>query len=118
MEIFAQLAIILAFGFAGEILARALPLGMPASVLGMILMLIALGSKMLKPSQLGKTADFLGSHMAFFFLPVAIAIIENFSFIRPVVWQFFGICMVCTIVTFSLTYGTVRLCRVLLRGRV
>jgi holin-like protein len=90
---------------------------MPASVLGMILMLIALGFRVLKPGQLGKTANFLGSHMAFFFLPVAVAIIENFSSIRPVVWQFFGICMICTVITFSLTYGAVRLCRILLQGR-
>jgi holin-like protein len=115
MEIFVQLAVILAFGFAGEILAS--PLGMPAGVMGIILMLLALGFRILKPAHLGKTADFLSSHMAFFFLPVAIAIIENFSSIRPVVWQFFGICLMCTVITFSLTYGAVRFCRILLQGR-
>jgi holin-like protein len=117
MKTFAQLAVILAFGLAGEILAFVLPLGMPASVLGMVLMLIALGVKILKPSHLGKTADFLSSYMAFFFLPIAISIIENFSYIRPVARQFFGICMICTVITFSLTYGAVRLCRILLQGK-
>jgi holin-like protein len=117
MRILGQLALILAFGYGGEILAYYLPLGMPPSVLGLFLMLAALGTGLLKPRHLGETADFLSGHMAFFFLPAAVTILENFPVFRPVLVQFILICFAGTAVTFAVTYGTVRLIRVLLPGR-
>jgi holin-like protein len=112
------LGLILSFGFLGEIASFYLPLGMPASVLGMVLMLAALGFKFLKPEHLGKTADYLSANMAFFFLPAAVTILENYGYIQPVVVQLFLICIISTVTTFFITYGTVRFSRILLaRGK-
>jgi holin-like protein len=113
--VFRQLGVILAFGFAGEIIARFIPTGLPVSVLGMILMFAALGIRVLKPEHLGATADFLSANMAFFFLPAAAAVLRNFELIRPVVWRMLFICCVCSVVTFAAAYGTVRLCRKLMK---
>ncbi|MDR2371223.1 MAG: CidA/LrgA family protein [Treponema sp.] len=111
MNIFKQLGIILAFGFAGEIIARFIPMGMPSSVLGMILMLAALGFRILKPEHLGATADFLSANMAFFFLPAVVTVLRNFDLVRSVVWRLLFICCVCSGITFGISYGTVWLCR-------
>jgi holin-like protein len=115
MNIFRQLGVILAFGFAGEIITRLVPVGLPASVLGMILMLAALGIRVLKPEHLGVTADFLSANMAFFFLPAVATVLRNFDLIRSVVWPLVFICCVCSAVTFGATYGTVWLCRKLMK---
>ncbi|MDR1419166.1 MAG: CidA/LrgA family protein [Treponema sp.] len=112
--VFKQLGVILAFGFAGEIIARLVPIGLPVSVLGMILMLAALGTRLLKPEHIGVTADFLSANMAFFFLPAAATVLRNFELIRPVIWRLLLVCCVSSGVTFAAAYGTVRLCRKLM----
>jgi holin-like protein len=117
MTIFRELFIILIFGYAGEILARFLPIGLPAGVLGILLMLAALGSGILRERNLGRAADYLSNHMGFFFLPAAVTILLNFEYIRPAIWQIILICTVCSVITFAVTYSTVRLFRILLRDR-
>jgi holin-like protein len=117
MGIFKQLGIILAFGYAGEIIAHFIPVGMPASVLGLVLMLAALGFRILKPEHLGATADFLSANMAFFFLPAVVTVLRNFDLVRPAVWRLLLICCVCAGITFGTTYGTVWLCRKIMLNR-
>jgi holin-like protein len=114
MHILRQVGLIFAFGFLGECISHYLPLGMPASVLGMVLMLAALGVKLVKPDQLGAAADFLSANMAFFFLPAAVTVLENYGYIQPVLLKLLLIVLISTVVTFFLTYGTVRLCRMIL----
>jgi holin-like protein len=109
MRIFKQLGVILAFGFAGDILAVLFPIGMPASVLGLLLMLICLGLRLLKPEHLGETADFLSANMAFFFLPAVTLVLNNYGAVKGAVLKLAGICVISTFFTFALTYGTVRL---------
>jgi holin-like protein len=111
MNIFRQLGIILAFGFAGEIIACFIPTGMPSSVIGMILMFAALAFRILKPEHLGATADFLSANMAFFFLPAVVTVLRNFDLVRPALWRLLLICCVCSGITFGISYGTVWLCR-------
>jgi holin-like protein len=117
MRILRQIAIILAFGYAGEALCRFVPLGFPASVWGLLLMLVFLGLRILKPRHLEETARFLSANMAFFFLPAAVTILENFGIMRPVLFQFMLICIAGTVVTFAVTYGTVRLIRLFMERR-
>jgi holin-like protein len=117
MRYIKQLGLILAFAFAGELIARLISGGLPASVTGMILLLAALGFKLLKPAHIGETADFLSGVMAFFFLPSAVTILQNFDVIRPVVWRLLVICVLCTFFTLFVTYGTVRLLQTLLKRK-
>jgi holin-like protein len=114
MRILRELGLILAFGFLGEGISHYLPLGIPASVLGMVLMLAALGIKLIKPEQLGATADFLSANMSFFFLPAAVTVLENYGYIQPVLIKLFLIVLISTFVTFFVTYGTVRFFRMIL----
>ena len=117
MRYIKQLGLILTFAFAGEICARLVPRGLPASVMGMIFLFAALAFRLLKPAQIGETADFLSGIMAFFFLPAAVTILQNYDVIRPVVWRLLVICVVCTFCTFFVSYGTVRLLRLLLNRK-
>jgi holin-like protein len=117
MRIIQQLGLILAFGFAGEILAFLVPLGLPASVLGLFLLLLCLALKILKPERLGETADFLSANMAFFFLPAVASVLNNYGEIQGVVLKLLGICILCTFFTFAATYATVRLFQIILKKR-
>jgi holin-like protein len=117
MRILRQIAVIFAFGYAGEALSRFIPIGFPASVWGLLLMLVFLGLRIVKPRHLEETARFLGANMAFFFLPAAVTILENFGAMRPVLFPFILICAAGTAATFAVTYGTVRLIRLLMERR-
>jgi holin-like protein len=116
-SILKQLGIILGFGLAGEIASRVLPANMPASVLAMVLMLIALGLKLLKTETINPVGDFLSNNMAFLFLAPAVYIVRTWDIIHPILFKILGICIFSTFVTFFVTYGTVRLMQIILRKK-
>jgi holin-like protein len=113
MRFIKQLGIILAFAFAGDFIVRLIPGRLPAVVMGMVLMLIALGLKLLKPEHIKECADFLGGIMAFFFAPLSVTILQNYKMILPVLAQILFIVVFCTFFTFFVSYGTFRLLRIL-----
>lgn len=64
-----QLGIILGVSFVGEALAYALPLSVPASVWGLVLMLALLMAGVLRPEHIRETAESLISLMPLMFVP-------------------------------------------------
>ena len=72
-----QLTRILAFCFAGEVLHTLLPLPVPASIYGLVLMLILLISGLLKPDHVESAAQFLIDIMAVMFIPAAVGLMEQ-----------------------------------------
>ena len=59
MKYLKQFCIILFLSFLGEALRSVIPLPIPASVYGLVLMLGALASGILKVSQVRETSEFL-----------------------------------------------------------
>jgi len=114
MRFIRQLVIILAFAFAGDIIVRLVPGRLPAIVMGMILMFIALGFKLLKPEHIKECADYLGGIMALFFVPLSVTVLQNYKMILPVLAPVIIIMVVCTFITFFVSYGTFRLLSILL----
>jgi holin-like protein len=108
MRFIKQLGIILAFTFAGDLVVRLVPGRLPAIVMGMVLMLIALGAKLLKPEHIKECADFLGGIMAFFFVPLSVTILQNYKTLLPVLAQIVFIVVFCTFFTFFISYWTFR----------
>ena len=70
-----QFGVILAVTFVGELLYALLPLPIPASIYGLIVMLICLGTKVVKLSQVKIAADFLIDIMPPMFIPAAVGLI-------------------------------------------
>jgi holin-like protein len=114
MEIIKELGLIIAFGYAGELAARFLPIRLPAGVLGIVLVFAVLSLGILRPRHFGKTADFISAHMAFFFLPLAVSILQNYQAVSPVLFQLITICVVSTLITFAVSYATVRFLRIIM----
>lgn len=71
-----QLARITAFCLAGEILAVVLPLPIPASVYGLLLMVAALKTGVLKLDQVRETGLFLTGIFPLLFVPAAAGVVE------------------------------------------
>ena len=76
MKILRQFVIILLISFLGELLKAALPLPVPASVWGLILMLAALKTGVLKLSQVSDAAVFLIEIMPVMFIPAGVGLLK------------------------------------------
>ena len=75
MKLLYQFSVILAVTFVGELLYALLPLPIPASIYGLIVMLICLETKVVKLSQVKIAADFLIDIMPPMFIPAAVGLI-------------------------------------------
>lgn len=74
MRIPLQLAVIFAICLAGEFLHRIVGVPLPGNIIGMVLLLILLCTKVIKPEQISGVSNFFLKHLALFFLPPSIAI--------------------------------------------
>ena len=75
MKLLYQFGVILAVTFVGELLYALLPLPIPASIYGLIVMLICLGTKVVELSQVKIAADFLIDIIPPMFIPAAVGLI-------------------------------------------
>ena len=77
MKFLRQFSIILFISFLGEILHMLIPLPVPASVYGLVLMLGALVTGVLKIGQVRETATFLIEIMPVMFIPAGVGLMES-----------------------------------------
>lgn len=79
-----QFCIILLVSALGEGLHILLPLPVPASVYGLVLMLGALTSGILKLEQVEAAADFLVEIMPVMFVPAGVGLLEAWGDLQPI----------------------------------
>ncbi len=109
MRIMLQLAIVFALCLLGEAIASVLPFPFPASVISMILVFLVLLQGQLKVYHIRKQTDFLLDNMAFFFIPAAVSIMDNLSYMQGKLVQIILICFISTVTTFFITAWSVQL---------
>lgn len=83
MKYFRQFFLILAISFAGEILHMVLPLPVPASIYGLVLMLLALVTGIVKIEQVKDTAIFLIEIMPVMFIPAGVGLVVSWNVLKP-----------------------------------
>lgn len=117
MKIICQIAIIFTICWISQIVEAVLPFPFPASVIGMVLLLILLLVRALKVDHIREKSDFLLSNMAFFFIPAGVSIINYFDILASNLIPLLVICLVSTLLTFAVTAWAVRLTRYLMDRR-
>ena len=103
MKFLKQFSIILLISFLGEILHMLIPLPVPASVYGLVLMLGALITGILKLGQVRETAAFLIEIMPVMFIPAGVGLMESWSSLQPVWLPVILITIVTTILVMAVT---------------
>ncbi len=73
--------IILAFLALGEFVSWLMEHFVPGNVIGMVLLFVALQSKLIKGSSVGKVADLLTNNMAIMFLPAGVGLMVAYKMI-------------------------------------
>lgn len=78
-----QFGIILAISCLGEIIHQLLPLPIPASIYGIIILFVCLQSGRLKLDSVRETSTFLIEIMPILFLPAAVGLLEAWGVLKP-----------------------------------
>ena len=78
-----QFGIILAVTCAGEIMKYFIPLPIPGSIYGLILMFVLLLLRVIKVEHVKETGEFLIEIMPLMFIPAAVGLLESWDIIRP-----------------------------------
>lgn len=103
MKFLRQFMIILLLSFLGEVLKMFIPLPIPASVYGLVLMLVCLMTAVLKTSQVKDAAFFLIEIMPVMFIPAAAGLIDSWGVLRPLIVPIMIITVVITVFVMAVT---------------
>lgn len=109
MKILKQICIIFTICWLSVILERCLPLPIPASVIGLILLFLCLAAGIIKLGHIQEKSDFLLSNMAFFFIPAGVGMMNYFDILQKNWFPLLAICILSTLVTFAATAYSIRL---------
>lgn len=89
MKYIFQLSIIMGVSFVGEILNAMLPLQIPASVYGLIILFLLLCAKIVKLNQVEDVADFMISIMPIFFIEPTVGIMNSYGLVKGRIFPLF-----------------------------
>ena len=102
MKYVRQFMLILMISFCGELLKYLLPLPIPASVYGLVLMLACLMTGVLKTSQVKDAAFFLIEIMPLMFIPAGVGLIVSWDVLKPVLLPFAVITVITTVAVMAM----------------
>ncbi len=105
-----QIVVLGGFWFAGDAAARAAGLPVPGGVLGMLGLLVLLGTGLLKISSVRLGARTLLAEMLLFFVPSVLAILDHQEFIGTIGLKVVAVILVGTVLVMTSTAMTVELC--------
>lgn len=103
MKYVIQFLIIAAFAFIGEVLHWFIPLPIPASIYGIVLLFIALELKWVKVSDIREVSSFLIAVMPIMFIPAAAGLMESWGAVKSSVWEYALITIVSTFVVMGVS---------------
>lgn len=103
MKYLKQFFIILLISFLGEVLKQWIPLPIPASIYGMILLFAALEFKVIKVSDVKETSAFLIEIMPVMFIPPGVGLLESWGVLKPIWVEVIIITIVSTVIVMAVS---------------
>lgn len=103
MKYIKQFSIILIISLIGEIIHLLIPLPVPASIYGLLLLLAGLKTKLVPLDSVRETSLFLINIMPLMFIPAAVGLLDSWSVLRPILIPFLVITVVSTILVMAAT---------------
>ena len=103
MKYIRQFMIILVIAFLGEVLKALIPLQIPASIYGLLLMLAALCLHIVPLEAVRDTGRFLMEIMPLMFIPAAVGLTESWDRISPILIELIVVTAVSTILVMAVS---------------
>ena len=98
-----QIAWIAAVSFGGELLNYLLPLPIPGSIYGLVLMLILLMTGIVKLDRVKSVGDWLVSIMPVMFVGPVVGLISSYDSYKDIIIPVFVITVLTTVITMAAT---------------
>ncbi len=115
MKYIKQFGIILTISFIGEVCNHLLPLPVPASIYGLVILFTGLFFGWIKLEDVKETGKFLIEIMPLMFIPAAVGLLESWGVLKPICIPVIGITLVTTIIVMAVTGRTTQF--VIRRGK-
>lgn len=109
LKYLSQFLIIMSFSLLGEVLHLVIPVTLPASVYGIILLFAALCLGIVKVEQVKETGTFLTGIMSVLFVPPVVGILEQWAIIKDSIVILVLLAIATTITTFYISGGITQL---------
>lgn len=103
MKYVRQFWIILLLSAIGEGLHVLIPLPVPASVYGLVLMLIALVTRVIQVEQVKEAAEFLIEIMPVMFIPAGVGLLNAWGVLKSICVPVVSIVVITTVVVMAVT---------------
>lgn len=116
LKILIQIGIIFGICWVSQCIERVLPFTMPASIIGMLLLLALLGLRIVKTEHIREKSDFLLENLPFFFVPAVVSVMNYVDVLRSNLLALAAVCFLSMAVTFAATVLAVRLTNRLMKG--
>lgn len=103
MKYLKQFGIIVFVSFIGEVIRYFIPLPIPASIYGIIIMFTLLKTKILPLDSIKDTGKFFIEIMPVMFIPAAVGLIDSWGILQPVFISIITITVISTIIVMVIT---------------
>ena len=101
MKYLKQMSLIMLFSFLGEVCRYLIPLTIPASIYGMLLLFGTLTLKIVQLESVRESGTFLTSLLPVLFVPPLVRLMEYWPMLKPVLIALFVISIVTTVLIFA-----------------
>lgn len=98
MKLFRESIIILGIYLIGELISGLLDLPIPGNILGMLILLVLLSTKIIKVDQIETISTFLLDHLAFFFIPAGVGLMTSVGVIKDTWLKLIIVCILTTLI--------------------
>lgn len=103
MKFIKQFLLILTMTFLGEIFHMLIPLPIPASIYGLVLMLAALLMGIIKVEQVKETGAFLIEIMPMMFIPAGVGLLNSWGSLKVILVPVFVVTVVSTVAVMAVS---------------
>ena len=103
MKYMKQLSIILLISFIGELMHMFIPIPVPASIYGLVILFACLELKIVKLSAVKDVSGFLIDILTLTFIPAAVGLMDSWSLLEGKVAQYVIITFVTTVLVMAVS---------------
>lgn len=103
MKYVKQFLIIVMISFVGELCNQLIPLPIPASIYGLVILFVALMTGAIKLEVVKETGKFLIDIMPIMFIPAAVGLLESWGILKPIWIPVVGITIVTTVLVMAVS---------------
>lgn len=103
MKLFRQSIIIIGIYLLCEFISKAFNLPIPGNILGMLLLLFLLITRIIKVEDIDTITNFFLDHLAFFFIPAGVGLLSSILLIKDIWFKVTVVCFFTTLLVIIVT---------------